>query len=487
MMAVLTVAFSMANYVILLIASYYITVLSYRLLLHLLKSYPGPLLSNLTDFYGGIYSFQRTLHFKTWKDHKQYGPIVRQGPNKLIFNSVAAVHDIYMSESVSKAQCYQAGNVNPSMTNVFNTIDKHVHRIKRRHVGQLLTDRSVRTFEPKMGEQINVFLREIPLTYQNTPRTPINMSERCKYLGLDITGYLGFGWRLNMYMQFPALRRLRLEILFYALAIIQGKSFLQVLSKMIQSRLAKKTNAEHDLYAFMASAPETPEGDKINIKEIWNEGIFFLPAAGDTTSTALSALLFYLARNKQCRDRLAQEIRSKFSSSSEIKVSRLQGCQYLRACIYEALRMSPPVPGTLWREQMPSSTGKPFIVDGHTIPSGVQVGVNIYTLHRNPEYFPNPFQYDPDRWIPAKGDEIDIRPEDQHSGLKHNPAFMPFSLGGRGCAGKTMAYAEISLAMAKALCAEFKLLDIFTSSHDCPDLTFQPRGDHWKDLLTVHE
>ena len=38
----------------------------------------------------------------------------------------------------------------------------------------------------------------------------------------------------------------------------------------------------------MASAPDTPEDDKIRAREIWNEGIFFLPAAGDTTSIALS-------------------------------------------------------------------------------------------------------------------------------------------------------------------------------------------------------
>ncbi|KAJ3568678.1 hypothetical protein NPX13_g6336 [Xylaria arbuscula] len=461
-------------------------------------------------------------------------PVVRQGPNKLIFNSVAAARDIYLSDGVSKAQCYQAGNVNPSMTNVFNTIDKHVHRVKRRHVSLILTDRSVRMFEPKVDEQVTIFLREILSTCQNAPRAPINMSKRCKYLGLDIAGYLGFGyalntqtdpthrflvnammigsWRLNMYMQFPALRKLRLEILFYALAVLSGKSFLRVLSKMIQSRLSKETDAEHDLYAFMARTPETSETDGVTAKEIWNEGIFFLPAAGDTTSTALCALFFSLARNTQCRERLAYEIRSMFSSSSEIESSRLQNCQYLRACIYEALRMSPPIPGTLWREQLPSNAGKPFVVDGHAIPPGVQVGVNVYTIHHNPDYFPDPFTYNPDRWIPSKGEEATLHSEDQNTGLKHNPAFMPFSLGSRACAGRSMAYAEVSLAIAKTMwyfdfefpseiaqrlpavneatgiqSTEFNLLDVFTSSHNGPYLSFRLRGDYWKDLMGVHQ
>jgi hypothetical protein len=50
-------------------------------------------------------------------------------------------------------------------------------------------------------------------------------------------------------MQFPPLRRLKNEILFYALAIIQGKGFLQAPLKMIQARLLKDKVAGHDLYS----------------------------------------------------------------------------------------------------------------------------------------------------------------------------------------------------------------------------------------------
>ncbi|KAI1357947.1 benzoate 4-monooxygenase cytochrome P450 [Xylaria arbuscula] len=511
-MAFLNATFAIIKCILLLVVSYHITLFTYRFFLHPLKNYPGPSLAKLTDLYGGVQSFKRRLHLKTWQDHRQYGPVVRQGPNKLIFNSVAAARDIYLSDGVSKAQCYQAGNVNPSMTNVFNTIDKHVHRVKRRHVSLILTDRSVGMFEPKVDDQVTIFLREILSTCQNALRAPINMSKICKYLGLDIAGYLGFGyalntqtdpthrflvnammigsWRLNMYIQSPALRKLRLEVLFYALAVLSGKSFLQVLSKMIQSRLSKETDAEHDLYAFMARTPKTSEADGVTAKEIWNEGMFFLPAAGDTTSTVLSM----------------------FSSSSEIESPRLQNCQYLRACIYEALRMSPPIPGTLWREQLPSNAGKPFVVYGYAIPPGVQVGVNVYTIHHNPDYFPDPFTYNPDRWIPSKGEEATLHSEDQNTGLKHNPAFMPFSLGGRACAGRSMAYAELSLAIAKTMwyfdfefpseiaqrlptvneatgiqTTEFNLLDVFTSSHNGPYLSFRLRGDYWKDLVGVHQ
>lgn len=105
---------------------------------------------------------------------------------------------------------------------------------------------------------------------------------------------------------------------------------------------------------------------------------------GDTTATALSATLFYLSRNSECYTKLATEIRTAFRKGAEISGKGLAGCQYLRACIDESLRMSPPTPGTLWRHLAPEEEGRgPFVVDGHVIPKGTKVGVNTYSLHHN--------------------------------------------------------------------------------------------------------
>lgn len=220
--------------------------------------------------------------------------------------------------------------------------------------------------------------------------------------------------------------------------------------------------------------------------------------AGDTTKTAVAATFFYLSQNAQCYQKLANEIRSSFTNGSEIRGPTMVGCQYLRACIDEAMRMSPPVAGILWREAYPSE--QPFTVDGHVIPPGTTVGVNIYSIHHNEEYFPDSFTYRLERWI---DDERTVR-----------DAFAPFSVGQRGCAGKTMAYLEISLVVAKImwyfdfravprsgeaqarktgttdeseLDGVFKLLDNFTSSHDGPHLEFQPRGEYCKELDDMPE
>lgn len=224
--------------------------------------------------------------------------------------------------------------------------------------------------------------------------------------------------------------------------------------------------------------------------------------AGDTTKTALCAVFFYLSRNPSCYEKLVREIRYIFNAGSEIRCPALAGCHYLRACIDEALRMSPPASGILWREPFPSSDGQPFIVDGHVIPEGTMVGVNIYSVHHNEEYFPDPFTFHPERWL-----HDTVPPEKKRT---MHDAFVPFSLGPRGCAGKAMAYLEVSLVVAKTLWyfdfkpasgslgklgagasgmgygrerpEEFQLFDNFTASHDGPYLTFQCREDLCRDL-----
>lgn len=227
----------------------------------------------------------------------------------------------------------------------------------------------------------------------------------------------------------------------------------------------------------------------------------FDPVGSDTTSTTLSALFFYLSRNPECYSRLCQEIRSAFSSDSEIRSgTQLASCTYLRACLDETLRMCPAVPGTLWREETLESKAlsKPLVIDGHVIPEGTYFGVNTYALLHNEKYFRNPFAFKPERWL-----------EGAAPGDANREAFAPFSLGIRGCLGKSIAYLGTSLVMAKTLwhfdfemsprikvsnpykteleapmfgSDEFSFRDNFSASHDGPFLRFHELGNHTKSL-----
>ncbi|KAI1110017.1 cytochrome P450 [Nemania sp. NC0429] len=487
----------------------------YRLLFHPLRKFPGPPVSRLSDLYGAYFASRTALHHRTRQDHLKYGPVIRQGPNKLVFNSVSALQAIYQNDRVTKSPAYLVSQRAPDTYSVWNALDQSLHRSKRKMIGQVVSERSMKAFESTMMEEVDTFIRQIFLSTQVDSRTPINMTERCKWLGMDIVGHLSFAFPLNLQtdptyrfilesaatanyflninMQMPSLAVFRAELFIYLRAVMRGKSYLRTIQKMIKARLAKDRHAEHDFYSIVSEDMTVPKDESIWTSEIWSEAIFFLTAGGDTTPTGICALFFYLARNPRCYRRLAEEIRATFGTAAEIRHgNQLASCSYLRACFDEALRMSPPTAGTLWRQEAVNrgDEKEPLVVDGHIIPPGTQIGVNTYALHHNELYFPRPFTYLPERWLP---DCPEYQTTNRH-------AFAAFSVGPRGCAGKAMAYLEASLVIAKTLWYfdfeevadgakgdsrlntaeeenEYKLNDIVVSTHNGPWLRFLPRPE----------
>lgn len=141
--------------------------------------------------------------------------------------------------------------------------------------------------------------------------------------------------------------------------------------------------------------------------------------------------------------------------------------------------MSPAIPGTLWREELSGETAssQPLVIDGHTIPKGVCVGVNTYCILHNKEYFPDPFKFKPERWL-----------EDAGSGQADREAFAPFSLGARGCLGKSLAYLETSLVMAKTLWHfDFELAPCSPRNGTAPEVRGVPEGVENNDEFPIQD
>ena len=106
------------------------------------------------------------------------------------------------------------------------------------------------------------------------------------------------------------------------------------------------------------------------------------------------------------------------------------------------MRMSPSVGSSLWREvEVGGAT-----VDNESIPPGCDVGTGIYSIHHNPEYFPEPFTFKPERWIVDKEAGVTREAVDNAQ-----TAFTPFSHGPRGCIGKGLALMEMMSILATVL------------------------------------
>lgn len=296
--------------------------------------------------------------------------------------------------------------------------------------------------------------------------------------------------RMSALIQAPRLAALKLDKYVFRAAITARNRFVKFVSRVVKERLDKEDAVANsaaaadaadndaakkptgaaptdDVFANLARARDPETGSGFSRDEIAAESATLIVAGSDTSSTAIAAALFYLAHNGAAYARAAAEVRAAFaasaagsdegsdsdcsdstlvsSSSSVVRMgAALASCAYLRACVDEALRMSPPVGSALWREALPGGC----VVDGVRVEAGTDVGVAIYAIHHAADHFDAPWEYRPERWL-EKG-----------QGDRGREVFNPFSVGIRGCLGKGLAMTEIMLTVASLLNAgDFRLAE----------------------------
>ena len=165
-------------------------------------------------------------------------------------------------------------------------------------------------------------------------------------------------------------------------------------------------------------------------------------------SVGLSACFHYLLNNPISQCKLRQELINSFQDVEEIRPGKiLASYSYLRACIDEALCLSPPGPSPFTREVLRGG----MVIDGLHISAGTLVGVPIYVMHRSPRHFPRPEAFLPERWIVGAKPLVDKPPTSSDNVEKARSAFFPFSTGARACIGRGLAYMELSLALARTV------------------------------------
>ena len=180
-----------------------------------------------------------------------------------------------------------------------------------------------------------------------------------------------------------------------------------------------------------------------SLGEVEMECVLLWNAGTNGPSMALAGSFFYLSCYPWVLGRLTSEIRSTFNTVEEVRSgSKVASCTYLQAVLDEVIRLCPANTGVLPRQAMAGGQ----VVDGLLVPEDTVLGVSAYAIHHNPEYFPDPFAFRPERWI--VGSEPDF---DAESVCKARATFFSFSAGGSGCVGRPLAYQEISIALARVL------------------------------------
>ncbi|XP_077784881.1 cytochrome P450 4B1-like [Podarcis muralis] len=207
-----------------------------------------------------------------------------------------------------------------------------------------------------------------------------------------------------------------------------------------EKELEKILKKRHLDFLDILLCAKDENGNPLSDEDIRAEVDTFMFEGHDTTASGISWLFYCMAQNPEHQQRCREEIMELLGRQEDIQWDDLGKMTYSTMCIKESLRLYPPVP-LIAREVDSHVT----FADGRTLPKGFLTILDIYGLHRNPEVWENPEEFNP------------LRFSTENSKHRHPYAFLPFSAGPRNCIGQQFAMNEMKIALALTL-LRFELL-----------------------------
>ncbi|PLB48659.1 cytochrome P450 [Aspergillus steynii IBT 23096] len=413
------------------------SMLAYRVFFHPLRDFPGPLMSRMAMLW-------RCSSFETvWNDHRRFGDFVRVGPREVSINNVEAFHQIHgPGAPCIKGPIYEC---NPERT------------LRRSHQSRMYKARSS-MWAKALGQRNNlneyqVIFRKHCATFlrclKANANSPFDITLLLRYFSYDVMGDMVLGRSFGMMRYLKSRYVLIQQDYVQDLAgtfkwapwlssiLKQAPSVNWIRGQWIKICYAL-INKRHELadkrgYLFSALPSYTREGEErlpFTNTLLVRDADLAIATGTDTVAYTLSALIFLLATHPKSQRLLRDELTKVPPDSSRFSVHYLRhGASYLNACIKEAIRLYPAIPGGIQRLTPPEG----MTVAGRYIPGNMIVSTSIWSMHRDPRYFVSPNEFIPERWTSRR--DLVLEPR----------AFVPFLTGPYRCPGRQFAMLEMQM------------------------------------------
>ncbi|TGJ82761.1 hypothetical protein E0Z10_g6001 [Xylaria hypoxylon] len=391
--------------------AYLVGLVIYRLYFHPLAAFPGPKLAAATGWYE--FYFQYWLDgqyiFETERMVKKYGPIIRVNPEELFIHDPEFYNDLYVTESTRRTNHYDnfAQGIGFDGCHLL-TVEHDLHRTRRKPLEPYFSRMGVSRLQPMLAEvalNLETRLRE----YAGTGKVVRLDHAFTAYTG-DIIGRMCLdtddpGDRFLSREDFSADWSWIMQMIVRSVPLFSGFPWIirdMPASEKSEERLAK-------------------------------EAQLLLGGGTVTSARTISCAAYYILTRPDLVKNLGEELKKPMAEwptrvPTWVELERLP---LLQAVIKEALRVDFGVMTRLPR----ISPDVQLQYKQYTIPAGVPVGMSSYFMHTDPDIFPSPSDFIPERWLGT------INP-------LMNRNFVPFSRGSRTCLGSNLALAEISLVLA---------------------------------------
>ncbi|XP_002731619.1 cytochrome P450 3A24-like [Saccoglossus kowalevskii] len=167
--------------------------------------------------------------------------------------------------------------------------------------------------------------------------------------------------------------------------------------------------------------------------EMLAQSIVFFIAGYETTNATMSFVCYNLATNPETQEKLQKEIDEVMCNYDDVGYEAVSKMKYLDMVVSETLRMFPP-PSRFNRE-----CNQDININGINIPKGMTVSVSPYVIHHDPDNYPDPEKFIPERFSKEQKEK------------RHPYAWIPFGAGPRNCIGMRFALMELKMGLVRVL------------------------------------
>ncbi|KAF9888504.1 hypothetical protein FE257_008611 [Aspergillus nanangensis] len=433
----------------------FVTAMIYKAFKSPVRHIPGPFHTLITrlplKYY--IVTGQR-LHY-VHSLLRAYGPIVRISPHEIATCDPDAFTSIHrIGSGFLKSPWYDTISSAPE-PGIFMMRDPKEHAARRKLFARAFSKNALgKNWGSVIRAKVDKAVEQ--LKSEGKGKGEVDILKWWTLMATDVIGHLSFGQSFNMLdigrktnyinvlesslfgsgmrAELPLLHALARFIPIQSIqAIVNGDAYLQDYGRRAVSNLRRQSGNAANLFGTMLNssiAGESDMQDSLSDRSICLEAGNLIVAGSDTTAVTLTYLTWAVLKKPELQLKLEAEVATLNEDFEDADVERLP---LVAAVIEETLRLYGAAPGSLPRT-VPSGGST---LAGYFIPEGYSIETQAYTLHRDPNIFANPLQFDESRFL-----------DSSPLTATQKQVFSPFGAGSRVCIGVHLARSELRLSAA---------------------------------------
>lgn len=433
----------------------------YNLYFHPLRNFPGPKAAAATPI-----PFVRRLvngRMVEWTDflHDRYGEVVRMHPDELSFVGVSAWRDIYARQPELPKPVLGTLAAPNGVRPMPTTLKASDHSRQRRILSHAFSDRALKEQEYIFHQYSDMLVGRLR-DLARKGASPIDIYSWYNFTTFDIMGDLCFDasfhclensvsheWIEEVYnsigrakimtafQHFPPLD----SIVRRCLPLSAREKVLKIFN-FTRQKIDERIERNPDRPDFMRYILDNNHKGGMTRDEIdATVTILVLAGSGQTTTMMMASATYFALKTPGVMARLQKEIRNATRGDpANVTAATVSSLPFLHAVLQETMRLHPALP-----VGNPREVNRPGIsICGVAVPQGCRVSIPAKTAYHSPSKFVDAESFVPERWLPEAPARFSA---DQKA------IFEPFMVGPRNCLGRTLAWMEMKLILAKLFCA----------------------------------